>query len=521
MPFCSRVSVVGALTVALTFPLKAQADTYTYGGVDDLPELDLAYGTRAEDLVYASLVCDSLFELAEDGSVRPLAAKSWEFSPDSKTLTISIRDDMTWSDGNPVTAFDYVNGFQRTANPAMLDHARPDYLLEAVQNAVPVSRGELPVEDLGVTAKDTHTLVFSLVRPTSYFLSILTYPALCAAPTHLTSTGTDWLDQVPLVSSGPYQLTEGSEELLRLTKREGHWFQPYFEEVVFKKFDTQDLAARELRAGLSDVSKEISGPAGQWIKSDPSLRFETMPTIATTYGIFNTLDERFADKNVRFALNQLLERQHMAKAVKAEPAFSFTPSALLEVGPPENGKSFQQKRSDRVTSSRALLQQAGYSASKPLEIEVLYIAAREYEAMANAIVSSWSIPEIKTTFRHTPTDGYSGVIRSNKFEFALAEWIGDYADPMTFLGLLRAGGVKNHSDWDNQEFVSLLDKALVETSSSKRQGLYKKMEEMLVEYSPITPLVHPSARLVRRNTIVEHSTLTLELNPRHARRIPK
>ncbi|MGB5292335.1 MAG: peptide ABC transporter substrate-binding protein [Lysobacterales bacterium] len=452
----------------------------------------------AEGLPAAHILRD-LFEglTAEspEGRIIPGAAMRWNISRDGKTYTFYLRRDAYWSNGDPVTAEDFVFGLRRSANPAT--GSKYAQVLLPIENAAEVLSGELPPEQLGVTAMDEFTLQISMRDPTPYFLALLshssTYPV---HPANVQEHGSAFSRPGNLVSNGAYVLDEWViRSRISLLKNKKYWDADnvILEKVNYYPFEDQSTALKRFRAGKLHWTSEVPNNQFKWLQKHYPDELVISPWLGSYYFGFNLEREPFIENpGLRMALVLALDRELLTEKVTQFgelPSFTLVPPGIRDyVSPVPEWAEWTQ--AEREKEARRLYSMAGYSEDNPLKFEIRYTAGDNNKKMALAAASLWKqVLGVQATLLN---EEYKVFLQNRERRILTqvfqAGWISDYADAYSFLNLFRSGHGRNDYGYSNNLYDALLDEVAAERIPSIRRRLMFETERLLLADVPFIPL---------------------------------
>jgi oligopeptide transport system substrate-binding protein len=452
----------------------------------------------AEGLASAQILRD-LFEgltaESSEGRIIPGAAIRWNISRDGKTYTFYLRRDALWSNGDPVTAEDFVYGLQRSADPATA--SKYAAVLLPIENAAGVLSGDLPASELGVTAMDDFTLQISMEGPTPYFLALLnnssTYPVHRAS---VQAHGSAFSRPGNLVSNGAYVLSDWViRSRIELVKNPNYWDAKnvILEKVVYYPFEDQSTALKRFRAGKLHWTSEVPNNQFKWLQKHYPDELVISPWLGSYFFGFNLEREPFiANPELRLALVLALDRDLLTEKVTQFgelPSYNLVPPGIRDYVSPEPEWS-EWTQAEREAEARRLYADAGYSEENPLKFEIRYTAGENNKKMALAASSLWKqILGVQATLLNEENK----VFLQNRDQKILTQvfqsgWISDYADAYSFLNLFRSGGDRNYYGYSNSLYDALLDEVAAERIPSRRRLLMYETERLLLADLPVIPL---------------------------------
>ncbi len=476
---------------------------------------------QAEGVPSANILRD-LFEglttEAANGDIIPGAAIRWNISRDARTYTFYLRRDMQWSNGDPVTADDFVFSLRRAASP---ETASPSAtMLLPIQNAREVLADELPVEDLGITLLDEYTLQITLTGPTPYFLGLLTHPvAYPVNRRNLEEFGSEFSRPGKLVSNGAYVLKDWKHRVsIELEKN------PLYREaddtiinrVIFLPIEDVSVEVTQFRSGALDWTNEVPNNQFAWLKRNYPDELVISPWTGSYFFGFNLTVEPFVQNpELRQALIFAIDRQIITDKVTRfgeQPSFALVPPGIEDYIPfvPKYADWTQEQRNEEA---RLLYEMAGYSDENPLRIEIRYNTSENHKKIALAVSSMWKqVLGVHTTLVNEELR----VFLQNRQQKVLTQvfragWISDYNDPYSFLELFRTGDRRNDYGYSNEVFDAMLLEVGTERIRARRSRLMFEAERILLTDFAIIPIYsYVTKRLVDQhlkgwqNNVMDH-----------------
>ena len=467
------VSIVGASGARISAagpPLR-----YLAGPAETL---DPAFIADAGDVQLHLQLYAGLTRLDETGEPYPSLASGWEISGDGRTYEFSIREDLTFSDGTPLTAEDVRRSWLRLLDPATGATA-PD-VLSVIVGAAERLAGEAGDDEVGVRAPDATTLVVELRHPASYFLDIVATPSAFVVPRNADATPT-WQTPDAFVGSGPYVADglDGGDLVLRANERYVAG-PPPIEEIRWVA-DIDADAASAFAAGAVDLAG-VAGWDATWIAYDAELgpNLHAAEPLTVSYFGFDTTRPPFDDARVRRAFLLALDRERLvplAEGAASQPAASLVPPALWPDG-------FAPGLEADPDEARRLLDDAGYEDRSELGTIVVNgsglgvgpaVATWREELGADIAVETMDFGDFLVALDDRPPSIFT------------VNWIADYASPHALYGLLLdSGAASNWGDWRDPRFVELLQAAAA-ASTDELGTAYSAVEAYAAEQAPVIP----------------------------------
>jgi oligopeptide transport system substrate-binding protein len=441
---------------------------------------------------------------APDGSVLPGAARSWDISEDGLVYLFHMRENARWSNGDRVTAHDFVYGLRRSVDPKTLSNY--SIMLRPIQNAEAIIAGEAEPDSLGVRAIDDLTLEIRLHAPTPYFLGVLNHSASYAVhrPT-VEKYGDRWARPGRLVSNGAYRLRDWVMQSHIVMERNPYYWDndnTTIDEVWFYPLENQSTELQRYRANALDMTYDLPFRQLGWIRSNFADELVISEYLGIYYYGLNVTRPPFKDNiKLRHALNLAVDRDILTSQVTTAgeiPAYGHVPrTANYTQFVPEWA---QWTQAERVAEARRLYAAAGYSVEQPLRLQILYNTHENHRTIAVAISSMWKETlGIETELVNEEWKVYLETRRTKQStQVFRAGWIGDYNDAYNFLEILHSESGLNDSGWENARFDELLSLAAQENDMETRAGYMHEAEQLIIEELPVIPVYfYVTKRLVK------------------------
>ncbi|WP_330926198.1 peptide ABC transporter substrate-binding protein [Candidatus Sororendozoicomonas aggregata] len=447
---------------------------------------------------------EGLITQDSNGNVIPGQAESWTVSDDNKLFTFKIRDTAKWSNGDPVTAHDFVYAFQRAVDPETASRYAWYMEIPTIINASAIIRGEKPVDTLGVRAVDDKTFQVKLEKPVPYFIKMLAHTTMF--PVHqktIEKYGDDWTKPGNMVSNGAYTLKEWTvNERIVLERNPNYWNdkETVINQVTYLPITSQTAELNRYKAGEVDMTSTIPLEHYKSLKESIPEEIKTTPYLGTYYYEFNTQKPPFDDARVRKALSYAIDRNAITQYVLGQgqlPAFTMTPSSVSGFTPPDLPYS-HLSQSELNAKAKKLLEEAGYSQSNPLKVTLLYNTLDSHKKIAIAISQMWKPLGVQVTLENKEWKTYLDSKDEGDFEVARGGWIGDYNEASSMLDLKTSTHGQNDGKYSSKEFDAIMAKSRTVTSDEERAELYKQAEEILAKDMPLAPIYqYVTSRLVK------------------------
>ncbi|MGE1066832.1 peptide ABC transporter substrate-binding protein [Pantoea agglomerans] len=438
------------------------------------------------------------------GKIVPGVAQSWS-SSDNKTWVFTLRNNARWSNGDPVTAQDFVYSWQRLVDPKNSSAFAWFAGLSGIQNAAAITKGEMTPDKLGVVAQSKNQLKVTLDRPVPWFPALVANVALFPVPQKIIAQqGDSWTSPGKLVGNGAYQLSERVvNEKIVLTRNPHYWDDAHsvLTKVTFVPINEESSATKRYRSNDIDITESFPKNMYALLKKTLPGEVYTPDQLGTYYYAFNTQKGPTADVRVRKALSWSIDRKVIAEKVLGtgeKPAWHFTPDVTAGFKPLP---TFMQQHDQNSLNAQAksLLAAAGYGPGKPLKLKLLYNTSESHQKIAIAVASMWKKNlGVDVTLENQEWKTYIDSRNSGNFDVIRASWVGDYNEPSTFLNLLTSGNSSNIARFNNADYDAVIAKASRETTNQVRNSDYNRAEQILAEQAPIAPIYqYTNGRLIK------------------------
>lgn len=439
---------------------------------------------------------DGLTELdPATGEPRPKVAESWEFLESGSVVHFTLRNDVTWSDGSPVTAHDFEFAIKRNFDPATASQYA--WALYQIEGGEAYNSGQTDDSStVGVKALDDTHLEIRLREPTPYLPMLtalwVTYPLKRDL---LEQFGAEWWHPENTLTNGPFRVQSWeADQKWTVVRNENYWDTlPTIERVeytLFENDETQALAAYE--ADELDIAL-VSAADMERASSDATLQHElNVWTRSANWHLrldMSNEQSPLHDQRVRQALYLTIDRERLANNVlkgTMKPAWTFLPSGTVGYNP-------DARLQGSVDDAKQLLADAGYpdGAGFPGFKFVFVQSQGDAPLIAQAIAGMWK-EALNIDVELTPApNNWRELIKTEPYDLYLGRWYADYEDPQDWHNLLL---VEDHGSthYANEQWIAAANAAKVELDSDKRRQMYEAVETDLIADAPIIPILYPS-----------------------------
>ena len=472
---------------------------------------------------------EGLTAVGGDGKPVPAAAESWTVSDDGREYRFRLREGLRWSNGDALTAADFVAGMRRLVDPATASQYAQ--ILEPVVNAAAIVRGERPPTDLGVRAPDGRTLIVSLTNPAPYLLGLTCHPSTFPAHSRsLAAHGERFVQPGRLVGNGAFVLEEwvvGSHITVRRNRYYWDDARTRIDRVRFFHTNDPSTEFRQYRTGQLDVTYVVPPQQFAWIRKNMPSELRVSPQLSTYYYGFNLTRPPFKDQpGLRRALSLVIDRERLTAAVTGlgeTPAYSWVAAGVSDYTPQQFDYA-SRPYEERVREARELYRAAGYSDEQPLEVEVRYNTGEAHNRIAVAIAAMWKETlGVKTSLYAEEFRALLASIQARtETEIFRSSWVGDFDDAYTFAQLLQSDFGINLTGYSNPRYDALLADAISQADPARRRALLEEAERVMLVDHPLLPiyfyvnkhLIKPYVRGWTENVVNIQYSRSLRLDPR-------
>jgi oligopeptide transport system substrate-binding protein len=463
------------------------------GNGPDPDSLDPHKARSWEAMVVLRDLFECLTRLDANAATVPAAAESWTVSDDGLVYVFRLRENLKWSNGEPLVAADFAAGMRRLVDPQTASQYAQ--VIDVVLNASDIVAGRKPATDLGIAATDARTLTVTLATPAPYLPGLMAHPS--TAPLHgpsLEKLGERFARAGDQISDGAFVLAEWMQGSFIRARRNPHYWNAAavkLDAVKYAQIADENAELRAYRAGELHCTAVV--PRGQFdfIKENLAAELHISPQLSIYYYGFNLDRPTFKDPSLRRALSLVVDRQRLADSVLRVgelPAHSWVPPGVFNY----SAQAFDyasRPMPERIAEARKLLAASGYTREKPLKFELRYNTGEVHSKVAVAVASMWkealgveaSLAAVE--FRSLMQD----VDRRDVDMFRLS-WIGDYNDPYTFLQYLKSDFGINLPRYRSERYDALLDEGARQVDVAKRRDLLEQAERAMLADHPVVPL---------------------------------
>ena len=504
-------SFASASVLAATHPVTGETladdQTFTYSMLDEFTTADPQMVEDVSGSYFVRDLFEGLMNQDADGNLIPGVATGYTTNEAKDVYTFTLRDNAMWSDGNPVTAHDFVYAWRRLADPATASPYSWFADIMALENVGAVMSGDSPTSALGVTALDNHTLEVRLTASLPYFAAMTTHASTFPSPQWRVRTfGDEWTKPGNIVGNGAYVLTEHiPNETATRERNTMYWNNDatILDKVVTLVINDENTDFTRWEAGETDKG---AVPSGQYPRlkvkyPDEAISFPRLCTYYMTFNVSPSGPEAFKDARVRQALSYALDRSVVTDKILQGgqiQAFTFTPGATAGFEVPEVAFG-QMSQDQRNVNAKLLMAAAGYGPDNPLKFEYMYNTSEGHKKVAIAAQQMWKETlGAEVTLANQEWKTFLKTRGGQNFDVARGGWCGDYNEASTFLDLMTTPSGYNDGKFSNAEVDELMTSARTMSDATSN---YTRVEEIMANEMPIIPVYHYTGVFMLRNNL--------------------
>ena len=425
-------------------------------------------------------------------TLQPVAglAKDWKISADGLTWTFTLRDNLSFENGDPITAQVFCDSFINLLNPQLnLPYAS---LLDCVKGVKEYRNGKATdTSHIGLYAESDTSLKISLVYPAEQLANILCHHAFSAVhPSQLKeitryagkSSFTSPSTAFKPIASGPFKIESFTGDKIRLVKNPSYW-------------DTKSVRLPAISLLLDNDADKMTEAFNQgtihWLCGSVNLNkvaaaytIHITPMFATEYFYFKTKTSPCNNQIIREALLAAIPYTELRKDYLIPAKTLIFPLTGYPAVPGVD-------KQDMAKAEKLLKKVPQSETTQP--VKILLPETAFYAEQAALLKNAWEKIGISTEITTVPFEEYYGRLKTDNYHLAVISWIGDFADPLSFLELFRTDSTLNDSGWHNIDYENFIKKASAEQNRKTRFDYLAKAEQLLLDSSVLIPLSHVPA----------------------------
>ncbi|HEX3017693.1 MAG TPA: peptide ABC transporter substrate-binding protein [Caproicibacter sp.] len=481
-------------------PQSALSLTVQVGPEPD--SIDPALNTTIEGAIYIEHIFEGLTKLDKNGKIVNGQAKDIKVSDDQLTYTVTLRDDIKWSDGKPVTAGDFVYSWQRVVDPKTA--SQYNYMFDPIVNATDIyNKKNTDVTSLGVKATDDKTLVIKLNAPCAYFKELLSRPMYYPVRKDIVEKNSKWTQSSSTyIGNGAYKMQSWDhKESLTYVKNPNYYNknEVTVDTLKFALMEDDTSIQSAYQNGEIQFADQFPVEEEDYWKAKPD--YKKISQLGTYFICFNTTKAPFNNPKVRKALSLVIDRNYIVNKVTKGgqiPAYAYVSTGISDADSSKQyrdvGKSYWSTKSQdydkNVADAKQLLAEAGYPDGKEFPaFEYMYNTNSGHKAIAEALQNMWKEKlGLKCTLSSQEWAVFVDTRRKANYSVCRHGWLADYNDPISYLDMWVTGGGNNDAKWSNTTFDSLIKDAKSTGDQNKRMEDMHKAEDILMDEMPVAPI---------------------------------
>ncbi|MDO4698398.1 MAG: peptide ABC transporter substrate-binding protein [Pasteurellaceae bacterium] len=475
---------------------------------NDVITLDPQFVESLSDRHLANQLFEGLVSIDPEGNVIPGVATRWEISEDGKKWTFFLRDNAKWSNGDAVTAQDFVFGWQRLANPKTAAPYISYLKLTKLANVEEITHGKKSVDELGIKAIGDKTLELTLSEPVPYLDLLLQNPVLF--PVHratLEKYGEQWTNAKHIVSNGAYKVQDRTvNEKITLVPNSHYWdnARTVIQKATILMLEKTPAFAhyRANQLDLSNIPENFF--VNKKFREEYKDQIQANLQLATYRYEINTTKPPLNDVRVRKALNLALDRDLITQKILGydeHTTFTFTPTYIHlgnQIQQPSYAKWTQAQRNEQA---KKLLMEAGYSKEKPLVIELTHSTNQNTKHVTLTSKAAWEKNldgMVKVNLKGLEWKILFDAKQMQNFELITSSWFADYNEASTFLSFYHSQNHKNKTGFASAKFDESLAQANQVKDNVERAKHYAAAEAELETEQPFIAIYHYVDLIVKK-----------------------
>ena len=437
---------------------------------------------------------EGLTRLGKNHEPEPAAAENWEVSDDGKVYTFFIREDAKWSNGDDLTASDFVYAWKRLLDPETASGAA--FLGYFIEGGEAFNTEKGTADDVKVEAVDEKTFKVTLTSPQAYFLSVITNPAFFPINEKTAKENPEWFAEAEsFVGNGPFILSEWKHDSHMIMKKNPEYWDAdsvNLDKVNWAMVNDTTTEYQMYTNGELDTSDVPPEMSGQLIKED---KVKVEEQAGLYFFRFNVEKEPFQNINIRKAFAMATDQKQLVDYVtknEEEPAYGFVAPGFKD----PSGKDFREINGDLmvtdVNKAKELLakglEEENYD--KLPEVTLTYSTGDDtHKKIAEALQQMYKENlSVDVKLANLESNVFAEDQKALKLQFSRSSFLADYADPINFLENFQTGHSMNRTGWSSEKYDELIKKAKLESDEKKRYELMYEAEQILMGEMPIIPI---------------------------------
>ncbi|WP_074594719.1 peptide ABC transporter substrate-binding protein [Bacillus cereus] len=478
--------------------------------LSEIPSMDASLASDSSSSTALNNTMEGLYRIGKDQKRMPGVAEDVEKLDDGKKYIFKLRRDAKWSNGEPVTAKDFVYSWKRAVNPDT--KATYSYIMFDIKNAEKIHKKELPADQLGVKAIDDYTLEVELDNPVPYFIDLTVYPVFYPLNENFVKVQGDkfGLEANTTLYNGPFVMSDWKhEQSFQFKKNPSYWDNKTvkIEEINFNIVKNTATDVNLYETNAIDRAALTSEFVDKFRKSP---EFQTRKEAGVAYLRFNQSNQYLSNKNLRKAISMSFDRDNIAKVILNNGAigvYGFVGKDFAE-GP--NKKDFRAENGKLVETNPKEAKKLWETAKKELgtdkiELEFLNFDNEDAKKVGEFLKGEMekNLPGLSIKIKQQPFAQKNKLEDSQQYDIAFGIWGPDFPDPISYLDMFVTNGSQNKTGYSNQKYDELIQKAKTDTKDLQaRWDNLLEVEKMLIkEDAVITPIFQKGSAYVVKGAV--------------------
>lgn len=473
----------------------------------DIPSMDPSLTTDEFGIQWTGETYEGLYRLGENAEITDgVATGEPEISEDGTTWTFNLREDSTWTNGDPVTAEDFVYSWQRAVDPETASEYGPYMMGGVIENATAISEGEMEPSELGVEAVDEHTLEVSLEKQTPYFESLTTFPTFYPLNEEFVEEqGDDYaLNPDNMLTNGPFTMEEwNTGDSMKYVKNEDYWDA---DTVQLEEINVQVVKEPSTGTNLYETGElDRTGLTAEFVdeySTDQDYRAVEQPT--SWYVKMNQENEILANENTRKAIQMAVNKEDLTETILnngSMPLGGLMPGNF--VFSPEGEEDFREVNGNLSATDKEQAQELWEQGLEEIGADSAELGYLTGDTESAQNMSAYIKEQLENTLdgltvnvQQVPFQERLDRDTNMEYDLLMSGWGPDYVDPNTFMNLFVTDSGNNHTGYSSEEYDSLIEEANNELADQpqERWDNFLEAEKLLIEEDAVIAPMYQEAQ---------------------------
>ena len=501
-----KTAVVMTMAAASVLGASAMASDLNVMVETPVESLDPQIATDGTSFEVIADYTDGLMQMDADGKAVEALAESYDLSDDGTVYTFHIREDANWSNGEPVTAADFVFAWQRAVDPDVASEY--SYMMSdigQIKNAAEIIAGEMDKSELGVTAVDDKTLKVELNVPVSYFTSLMYFPTFYPVNEAFFTECGDTFATSPdtILSNGAFVMDdyEPAATAFHLTKNADYYNADSIslEGLNYQVIQDSQTALMSYQTGALDMTI-VNGEQVDQVEDDPEFSSQGAGYLWYVSPNISAVEE-LQNLNIRMALTMAIDREAITNDVLKDGSIPTYTAVPMQFAAGPDGSDFSEDQemfadvcaTDPEKAADFWAKGLEELGTDSIELDMIVDADDAPQKVATVLKEQWetTLPGLTVNLVVEPKKQRVEDMQDGNFEVALTRWGPDYADPMTYLGMWVTDNSNNYGLWSNADYDAMIDECTTGDLCTDAEGRWAKMyeaEKIVMDDAVIFPL---------------------------------